>query len=59
MKNNGWIDAQVDYLDTSSAKGKNGKCKTNKVKVVKITDYMNMLFLHALGENATIRKNLT
>lgn len=39
VQKNGGIDTQKDYPDTSSAKGKDGSCKKNKNKVVKVTDY--------------------
>lgn len=39
VKSNGGIDTQSDYPDTSSNKGKDGKCKKNADKVVKVTDY--------------------
>jgi len=39
VKKNGGIDTQSDYPDTSAAKGKDGKCKKNAKKVVKVTDY--------------------
>jgi len=35
----GGIATQKSYPDTSSAKGKDGKCKKNKAKVVKVTGY--------------------
>lgn len=39
VQKNGGIDTQSDYPDTSSAKGRDGKCKKSANKVVKITDY--------------------
>jgi len=39
VQQNGGIDLQSDYPDTSSSSGRDGKCKKKANKVVKVTDY--------------------
>lgn len=39
VQNNGGIDSQSDYPDTSSRSGKDGKCKKSANKVAKVTGY--------------------
>jgi len=39
VQNNGGIDTESDYPDTSSSTGRTGKCSKTKPSVVQITDY--------------------
>lgn len=39
VQNNGGIDTESDYPDTSSGTGRTGSCKKSKPSVVQITDY--------------------